>query len=157
MLVWYGPGEWIDMKFPGVPVLNEDHDNYPDIIQLASGDGYKLTGEDNGLVMTPKGTSGSTANAYNAGNELSAAWYQPFTNEYYSGLRRLNGAEAGTTARPMYDATTVVTWGIVPTKDSDGYNPLVACGDAAGVSLLAANATLLVASVSSAILLSLLN
>jgi hypothetical protein len=57
----------------------------------------------------------------------------------------------------MYDATTVVTWGIVPTVDSDGYNPLVPCSATAGVSLEAANATLLVVSVSSAILLSLLN
>ena len=96
MLVWYGPGQWIDGKFPGVPVINEDHDNYPDVIQLASGDGYKLTGEDNGLVMTPKGTDGSTTDAYSVGNTLSAAWYHPFSDEYYSGLRRLNAMTPGT-------------------------------------------------------------
>ena len=93
MLVWYGPGEWIEGRFPGVPIEDEDHEYYPDTYQLASGDGYKLTGEDNGLVMTPKGTDGLTANAYEAGKELSAAWYQPFTNEYYSGIPRLNAAE----------------------------------------------------------------
>ena len=83
MVVYYGPGEWIEGRFPGVPIEYEDHDYYPEVIQLESGDGYKLTGEDNGLVMTPKGTDGLTSDAFDAGDELSAAWYQPFTNEYY--------------------------------------------------------------------------
>ena len=77
MIVWYGPGQWIEGFFPGIPVIDEEHINYPKIIQLESGDGYRLTGVDDGLVMTPKGTAGTTSSAYTAGNDLSAAWYQP--------------------------------------------------------------------------------
>jgi hypothetical protein len=32
MVIWYGPGEWIEGKFPGIPVENEDHDDYQVII-----------------------------------------------------------------------------------------------------------------------------